>query len=82
MNGCEPSCGGLCMLMQCPQRPEEDFRIPGAVGIGVFESLGVVLGSELRSSTKEECLLNDFSSTQREFSSPNLIILIRKEEKG
>lgn len=46
------------MLMQCPQRPEEDFRIAGAVGIGGFESLGAVLGSELRSSTKE-CLLND-----------------------
>lgn len=50
---------GLCMLMQCPQRPEEDFRIPIAVGIGGFESLSTVLGSELRSSTKEECLLND-----------------------
>lgn len=68
MNSCEPSRGGLCVVMQCLQRPGEDFRIPGAVGVGAvgigavgtggFESLGAVLGSELRTSTKEECLLN------------------------
>lgn len=64
MNGCEPSCGGLCMLMQCPQRPEEDFRIPGAVGIGGFESLGVVLGSNSGPQQKKNVFLMTESSLQ------------------